>query len=423
MSELTRTTDALPADVTGSALWLERYAGAVMATYDPPQRVLVRGEGCYVWDADGRRYLDLLGGIATTVLGHAHPLLVSTVTAQLATLGHVSNFFATAPQVALAERLIQIVGGEPGSAVFFCNSGGEANEAAFKMTRRTGRTRLVAAEGAFHGRTMGALALTHKPAYREPFEPLPGEVTHVPYGDVEALRRAVDESVAAVVLEPIQGEAGVRPAPDGYLAAAREVTDRHGVLLVLDEVQTGIGRTGAWFAHSRHGVRPDIVTVAKSLGGGIPIGAAVALNRRSATLLGAGQHGTTYGGNPVSAAAGLAVLHAIERDDLLGNARRVGSRLRDGITAIGHPLVAEVRGEGLLLAVGLTHPVAAEAARAALDRGFIVNAVAADALRLAPALVVTAEQADSFVAALPEILAVAAGSTAATAAPTDRKGS
>jgi acetylornithine/N-succinyldiaminopimelate aminotransferase len=395
---------ALPPTADDSARWLERYAGSVMATYGRPQRVLVRGEGCWVWDADGRRYLDLLGGIATASLGHAHPLLVSTVTAQLATLGHVSNFFATGPQVALAERLLAIAGAPQGSAVFFCNSGGEANEAAFKMSRRTGRTRLVAAEGAFHGRTMGALALTHKAAYRDPFAPLPGDVTHVPYGDFDALRAAVDETVAAVVLEPIQGEAGVRPAPDGYLQAAREITSASGTLLVLDEVQTGIGRTGAWFAHQRHGVVPDVITVAKGLGGGIPIGAAIAMNGRAATLLGAGQHATTYGGNPVSCAAGLAVLHAIERDDLLANVRRVGARLRDGVIGLGHPVVADVRGEGLLLAVALTQPVAAAAADAALERGFIVNAVAPDALRLAPALILAPDQADSFVAALPEIL-------------------
>jgi acetylornithine/N-succinyldiaminopimelate aminotransferase len=401
------TEPALPATAEDSARWLERYAGSVMATYGRPQRVLVRGEGCWVWDADGRRYLDLLGGIATTSLGHAHPLLVSTVTAQLATLGHVSNFFATAPQVALAERLLEISSAAAGSAVFFCNSGGEANEAAFKMSRRTGRTRLVAAEGAFHGRTMGALALTHKAAYRDPFAPLPGDVTHVPYGDVAALRAAVDDTVAAVVLEPVQGEAGVRPAPEGYLAAAREITSAHDTLLVLDEVQTGIGRTGAWFAHTRHGVRPDVVTVAKGLGGGIPIGAAIAMNERAAGLLGAGQHATTYGGNPVSCAAGLAVLHAIERDDLLTNVRRVGARLRDGVTNLGHPLVAGVRGEGLLLAVALTEPVAAAVAAVALDAGFIINAVTPDAVRLAPALVLTPSQADSFVAALPGILAAA----------------
>ena len=408
LSDLSVATEpALPATAEDSARWLDRYAGSVMATYGRPQRVLVRGEGCWVWDADGRRYLDLLGGIATTSLGHAHPLLVSTVTAQMATLGHVSNFFATAPQVALAERLLEISSASAGSAVFFCNSGGEANEAAFKMSRRTGRTRLVAAEGAFHGRTMGALALTHKAAYRDPFAPLPGDVMHVPYGDVAALRAAVDDTVAAVVLEPVQGEAGVRPAPEGYLAAAREITSAYGTLLVLDEVQTGIGRTGAWFAHTRHGVRPDVVTVAKGLGGGIPIGAAIAMNERAAGLLGAGQHATTYGGNPVSCAAGLAVLHAIERDDLLSNVRRVGARLRDGVTGLGHPMVAGVRGEGLLLAVALTEPVAAAVAAAALEAGFIVNAVTPDAVRLAPALVLTPGQADSFVAALPGILAAA----------------
>ena len=410
MSDLAAVTvdPALPATADDSARWLERYAGSVMGTYGRPQRVLVRGEGCWVWDADGRRYLDLLGGIAVNSLGHAHPLLVSTVTAQLATLGHVSNFFATAPQVALAERLLEIARAPQGSAVYFCNSGGEANEAAFKMSRRTGRTRLVAAEGGFHGRTMGALALTHKAAYRDPFEPLPGDVTHVPYGDVEAMRAVVDDSVAAVVLEPIQGEAGVRPAPEGYLRAVREITAAHGALLVLDEVQTGIGRTGAWFAHTRHGVVPDVITVAKGLGGGIPIGAAIAMNERAATLLGAGQHATTYGGNPVSCAAGLAVLHAIERDDLLGNVRRVGARLRDGVVGLGHPAVRGVRGEGLLLAVELAEPVAAEAAAAALEQGFIVNAVAPDALRLAPALILGPDQADSFVAALPAILGATA---------------
>jgi acetylornithine aminotransferase len=261
---------------------------------------------------------------------------------------------------------------------------------------------------------MGALALTHKPAYRDPFAPLPGEVVHVPFGEVEALRAAVDESVAAVVLEPIQGEAGVLPAPEGYLAAAREITTAAGALLVLDEVQTGVGRTGAWFAHQRHGVVPDVVTVAKGLGGGIPIGAAVAMGERAAALLGAGQHGTTYGGNPVSAAAGLAVLHAIERDDLLANVRAVGGRLRDGVLGLEHPLVSGVRGEGLLLAITLERPLAAQVVAAALDHGFIVNAVTPEAVRLAPALVLTPEQAGSFLAALPDILEAAAATVPAT---------
>jgi acetylornithine/N-succinyldiaminopimelate aminotransferase len=388
--------------------WQQRYADALMNTFGPPQRVLVRGEGCYVWDADGNRYLDLLAGIAVNALGHAHPLLVSAVTAQLATLGHVSNFFASAPQIALAERLLELLGAPAGSRVFFCNSGTEAVEAAVKLSRRTGRRGLVAAEGSFHGRTMGALALTSKPAYRTPFEPLPGDVVHVPFGAAGALADAVDERVAAVVLEPIQGEAGVRPAPTGYLPAARRAADAAGALLVLDEVQTGVGRTGAWFAHQHPhlggGARPDVVTLAKGLGGGIPVGALVALGEGPATLLGPGQHGTTFGGNPVSAAAGLATLHVLERDGLVQQAGVVGAALRGGVLALGHPLVTGVRGEGLLLAVQLARPIAAGAAAALLAAGFIVNAVAPDALRLAPPLILTAEQAATFVEALPAAL-------------------
>jgi len=388
--------------------WLNRYASALLGVYGMPQRVLVRGEGAYVWDADGRRYLDLLAGIATNALGHGHPTLVGAVTAQLSTLGHVSNFFATAPQVALAERLLALLAAPEGSRVFFANSGGEANEAAFKMARRTGRPRILALEGAFHGRSLGALALTHKAAYREPFEPLPGGVEHLPFGDVEALEAAVDGSVAALVLEPIQGEAGVRPLPEGYLARARELTAAHGALLVVDEVQTGIGRTGAWFAHRRHGVVPDVVTLAKGLGGGLPVGAAVALGTRAASLLGPGQHGTTFGGNPVSAAAALATLHVIERDDLLANVQDVGALLRERVLASGHPLVAGVQGEGLLLGIRLSQPLAARAAAAALEAGFIVNAVNPSTLRLAPPLLLTGDQAGSFTDALPSVLDAAA---------------
>jgi acetylornithine aminotransferase len=396
---------------SGSA-WQERYADVMLGVYGTPQRVLVRGQGADVWDADGRRYLDLLGGIATNALGHAHPALVGVVTAQLSTLGHVSNFFATEPQIGLAERLLALLDAPSGSRVFFANSGGEANEAAFKMARRTGRHRVLALEGAFHGRSMGALALTHKPAYREPFAPLPGGVEHLPFGDVDALTAAMDDSVAALFLEPLQGEAGVRPLPEGYLARARELTAAHGALLVLDEVQTGIGRTGAWFAHTRHGVVPDVVTLAKGLGGGVPIGAAVALGHRAAELLGPGQHGTTFGGNPVSTAAALATLDVIERDGLLANVREVGARLRDGVLAARHPLVAGVRGEGLLLGIALTQPVAVEAARAALEAGFIVNAVNPSTLRLAPPLLLTGDQAVAFVAALPGVLDTAAATDA-----------
>jgi acetylornithine/N-succinyldiaminopimelate aminotransferase len=381
---------------------IERYEQSLMNTYGPPRRVLVRGEGCYVWDEDGRRYLDLLGGLAVNVLGHGHPALVAAVTEQLRTLGQVSNFFATPLQVALAERLLEISCAD-GGRVFFANSGTEALEAAFKMARRTGRSTIVAATGGFHGRTMGSLALTGKPAIREPFAPLPGGVVHVPYADVDALAAAVDADTAAVVLEPIQGEAGVRVPPAGYLRAARQITNRHGAMLVLDEVQTGIGRTGEWFAFQHDGVRPDVVTVAKGLGGGFPIGACLGFGR-AADLLGPGSHGSTFGGNPVAAAAGLAVLETVERDGLLDNVGKVGDQLRRGVESLGDPLVAGVRGRGLLLAIELTTPVATQAAAAALDAGFIVNPVSSDALRLAPPLVLSGDQVESFVGALPSIL-------------------
>ncbi|MFN8076377.1 MAG: acetylornithine transaminase [Kineosporiaceae bacterium] len=400
------------AEVVGGQAWTRRYQDSLMTTFGTPQRVLVRGEGCYVWDADGKRYLDLLAGIAVNALGHAHPFLVSAITGQLATLGHVSNFFATTPQIRLAEVLLELLEAPAGSRVFFTNSGTEANEAAFKLARRTGRTGMVAAEGAFHGRTMGALALTAKEQYRAPFEPLPGDVVHVPFGDVAALAAAVavEPPPAAVVLEPVQGEAGVRvPGPD-YLPAARELTRARGVLLVLDEVQTGIGRTGRWFAHQHPhlggspAIVPDVVTLAKGLGGGFPVGAVVGLGEEAGLLLGPGQHGTTFGGNPVAAAAALATLHVITRDGLLDQVREVGESLRQGILAAGGEHVREVRGEGLLLAVVLREAVAAAVASALLEAGFIVNAVAPDALRLAPPLILTAEQAASFVDALGQAL-------------------
>ncbi|NUR30656.1 MAG: acetylornithine transaminase [Catenulispora sp.] len=400
------------------AAWTDRYGGALMNTFGTPQRVLVRGEGAYVWDADGKRYLDLLAGIAVNALGHAHPLIVQAVTTQLTTLGHISNFFASAPQIVLAERLVELLGhaNDTDARVYFCNSGAEANEAAFKAARRTGRTKMVSTEGSFHGRTMGALALTGKAAIREPFEPLPGDVTFVPYGDVAALEAAVDDDTAAFIVEPIQGEKGVVPAPSGYLQAAREITARHGALLIVDEIQTGIGRTGRWFGHSASGVVPDLVTLAKGLGGGMPIGACVGLGR-AATLLGPGQHGSTYAGNPVACAAGLAVLHAIDRDAILDNVNEVGARLKNGIEELGHPAVAGVRGEGLLLAIMLTGPYSADVAKAALEAGFIINAPAPDAIRLAPPLILTAAQADDFLAALPGLLDAATDSgTAAEAA-------
>ncbi|MGW4380777.1 acetylornithine transaminase [Kitasatospora sp. NPDC004531] len=380
----------------------ERYRHTLMHNYGTPRIPLVRGEGALLWDADGNEYLDLVGGIAVNALGTAHPAIVEAVTGQIAVLGHVSNLFMAEPTVQLAEKLVELAG-RP-ARVFFCNSGAEANEAAFKISRLTGRTHLVSVQGAFHGRTMGALALTAQPAKQEPFKPLPGDVTHVPLGDVEALRQAVTTDTAAVFIEPVQGENGAIPMPDGYLKAAREITRATGTLLVLDEIQTGIGRTGHWYAHqAEEGVDPDLVTLAKGLGGGLPIGAVLAFGD-TGELLGPGQHGTTFGGNPVVAAAGLAVLRTIEEQGLLEHAAKLGERLRHGIEAIGDPLVAQVRGKGLLLGIVLTRPVAAQVQAAAQDAGFLVNAAVADAVRLVPPLILTEEQADRFLAALPAIL-------------------
>ena len=381
----------------------DRYADALMNTFGPPKLALVRGAGAHVWDEDGNEYVDLLGGIAVNALGHGHPALVAAVTEQLQTLGHVSNFFTSPPAVELAEKLLALA--DPGSRhgrVFFTNSGTEANEAALKITRRTGRTHLVAATEAFHGRTMGSLALTAKAAYREPFEPLPGDVTWVPYGDEEALAAAVTDQTAAVVLEPLQGEAGVMVPPAGYLAAARRITAEHGALLWLDEIQTGMGRTGRWFAAAADPeVAPDLVTVAKGLAGGFPIGACLALGD-AAFLLEPGNHGTTFGGNPVACAAALAVISTIESEGLLERATVLGEKLRDGLRA--DPRVLEVRGEGLLIGLTLSEPVTAEVAAAALAAGFILNNATPERIRLAPPLVLAEEDVNAFLAAWPGIL-------------------
>jgi acetylornithine aminotransferase len=377
----------------------------MMDNYGTPPLTLVRGAGAEVWDADGRRYLDLLGGIAVNALGHAHPAVVEAVTRQICTLGHTSNLYITEPPVALAERLIELLG-QPGR-VLFCNSGAEANEAAFKMARRTGRPNIIAAENAFHGRTMGALALTGQPGKRTPFEPMTPGVSHVPYGDVAALAAAVDTDTAAVFLEPIMGEAGAVTPPTGYLAAAREITARHGALLVLDEVQTGIGRTGAWFAHQVAGVVPDVVTLAKGLGGGLPIGACIGLGA-AGDLLEPGQHGTTFGGNPVCAAAALAVLDTIASDGLLEHVALVGKGIAAGVEELGHPLVRGVDGAGLLIGILLTEPVSTAAAVHARAAGFLINNAVPDRIRLAPPLVLTQDQAVEFLSALPAILDAAA---------------
>ena len=376
---------------------VERWQQSMMDNYGTPPLALVRGEGCVVWDESGQSYVDLLGGIAVNALGHAHPAVVAAVSRQIATLGHVSNLYVAEPPVALAELLLALAG-RPGRA-FFANSGAEAVEAAFKLSRRTGRTHVVAAEGGFHGRTMGALALTGQPSKVDPFRPLPGEVTHVPYGSVAALEQAVSDATAMLILEPIQGENGVVVPPPGYLAAAREIATRHGALLVLDEVQTGIGRTGHWFAHQADGVEPDVVTLAKGLGGGLPIGACLAFGA-AADLLTPGSHGSTFGGNPVSCAAALAVLSTISSEGLLDHVKRVGERLRRGIEALDHPLVAGVRGAGLLLGIELTTPVSPSVALALRGAGFLVNPIQPDVIRLAPPLILSPGQADAFLAAL-----------------------
>ncbi|HET9517581.1 MAG TPA: acetylornithine transaminase [Actinoplanes sp.] len=379
----------------------DRWAQSLMNNYGTPQLALVSGSGAVLTAEDGARYLDFVGGIAVNALGHAHPAVVAAVTEQIATLGHVSNLYVAEPPVALAELLLALAG-RPGR-VIFSNSGAEANEAAFKLSRLTGRTQVVATDGGFHGRTMGALALTGQPSKADPFRPLPGEVTHVPYGDVEALRSVVGPDTAMVILEPIQGENGVCVPPPGYLSAAREICTDAGALLALDEVQTGIGRTGQWFHHQAEGVEPDLITLAKGLGGGLPIGAMIAFGA-AAELFGPGSHGSTFGGNPVSCAASLAVIRTIATEGLLDNVKRVGEQLRRGIEALGHPLVAGVRGAGLLLAIVLNDTVSGRVAAALRDAGFLVNPVQPGVIRLAPPLILTAEQADALIAALPAAL-------------------
>ncbi|RAV09313.1 acetylornithine transaminase [Mycolicibacterium sp. GF69] len=381
---------------------LDRWQTVMMNNYGTPPLALAGGDGAVVTDVDGKSYVDLLGGIAVNILGHRHPAVIDAVTAQLNTLGHTSNLYATEPGVALAEALVGLLGVDD-AKVFFCNSGTEANEVAFKITRLTGRTKLVAAQGAFHGRTMGSLALTGQPSKQAPFEPLPGDVTHVPYGDTDALRSAVDGDTAAVFLEPIMGEGGVVVPPAGYLVAAREITARHNALLVLDEVQTGVGRTGAFYAHQHEGITPDIVTLAKGLGGGLPIGACIATGT-TASLLTPGLHGSTFGGNPICAAAALAVLRVLANDDLISRADVLGKTLAAGIEALGHPLVGQVRGRGLLLGVVLTAEAAKPVETAARDAGYLVNAAAPDVIRLAPPLVITESQIDHFLTALPAVL-------------------
>ena len=386
--------------------WLERYRANMMGTVTDPMALLVRGEGCSVWDASGRRYLDFLAGIAVNALGHAHPALVSAVSHQIATLAHVSNYFASPQQIDLAERLLRLSGAGSEGRVFFCNSGAEAIETAIKLARRNRnggeRPRILSLKRSFHGRTMGSLSLTGQPAYQEPFAPLLPGVENIE-STIEALEDAIGPDVSALFVEPIKGEAGVLELPEGYLTRARELTTQHGVLLIIDEIQTGAGRTGAWFAFQHFGIVPDAITVAKGIAGGVPIGALVTFGETS-SLLEPGQHGSTFGGNPLAAAAGNAVLAEIESSGLLENARRRGDELREFLRGLHHPLIEDVRGRGLLIGVGLSAPIAKALAAEAFARRLIINAPNELTIRLAPPLIVGDEEITEFVTIFRESL-------------------
>lgn len=395
----------LSGDTPESDALRARFAQVAMRSAPVPQAVFVRGEGAHVWDADGRRFLDFLAGIAVNALGHAHPVLVSALAEQAARLIHVSNYVTTPQGIAFAERLVRLTGAGDTGRVYPANSGAEAIEAAVKLARRTGRPRIIAFENGFHGRTMGALAVTGKPALRAPFEPMLPGVEHIPT-DLAALEAAMGDDVAAVLLEPIKGEAGVMPLPDGFLTAARELTTRHGALLIADEIQTGAGRTGDWFATQHEGVIPDAWVLAKGIGGGVPVGALVTTGAAS-ELFTLGQHGSTFGGNPLATGAADAVLAEIERADLVGNARRRGDELRVGILGLGSPLVTEVRGRGLLLGVGLAAEVAQRVVDEAMRRGLIVNAPNATTIRLAPPLIIGDAEIAEFLTLFAESLEAA----------------
>jgi acetylornithine aminotransferase len=379
---------------------INRWKSSVQNNYGTPSIALVKGKGLVVTDADGKQYLDFLGGIATSILGHAHPAIVKAVTKQVSTLSHVSNFYAHPHAIELAEKLAAMTGDKK-AKVFFCQSGAEANEAALKLSRRSGKVRIVAAQGAFHGRTMGALSLTGQPAKREPFLPLVKGVKHVPFGDIEAMRKAVTKKTAMVIIEPIMGEAGVIVPPAEYLRELRALCDAKGALLVIDAVQTGMGRTGDWFGHEYSGITPDVITLAKGLGGGLPLGAMIALGK-AADLFQPGDHGSTFGGNPVTTAAGLAAIKFIETQKILKKVEKQGVYLMQELAVI--PGVAEVRGAGLLLGIELETKKASDVALALQNEGVLVNAANPITIRLAPALIVTDAQLKKFVSIFKKVM-------------------
>ncbi len=376
------------------------WESVMMTNYGTPSRTFVSGKGCVLKDDQSKAYLDFLAGIATNVLGHGHPAVVKAVTKQVSTLAHVSNFFAHPQGLRLASRLQEMTG-DSQARVFFCNSGAEANEAALKISRRTGRSRIVAAQGSFHGRTMGALSMTGQPSKREPFAPLLKGITHVPYGDLSAMSRAVSKKTAMIIVEPIMGEAGVITPEDGYLVGLREICDRVGALLVFDCVQTGIGRTGQWFGFEHEKVRPDVITLAKGLGGGLPLGATIAYGR-AAELLQPGDHGTTFGGNPIACAAANAVLDVIESKNLMKSARVFEKKIKKSISAV--PGVTEVRGRGLLIGIELRTPIAKKVAALMLEAGVIVNAANDQTIRIAPPLIVTTPQIERFISIFKKVM-------------------
>ena len=380
---------------------LNRWSSVVQNNYGTPSIALVKGKGIVVTDADGKQYLDFLGGIATSILGHAHPAIVKAVTKQVSTLSHVSNFYAHPNAIELAEKLTSMTGDKK-AKVFFCQSGAEANEAALKLSRRTGKVRIVAAQGAFHGRTMGALSLTGQPSKREPFLPLIKGVKHVPFGDIEAMRKAVTKKTAMVIIEPIMGEAGVIVPPTDYLQQLRALCDDKGALLVIDAVQTGMGRTGDWFGYEYSGITPDVITLAKGLGGGLPLGAMIALGK-AAELFQPGDHGSTFGGNPVTTAAGLAAIDFIDSKKILSKVEKQGAFIMQELALV--PGVKEVRGAGLLLGIELESLKASDIANALRDAGVLVNAANATTIRIAPALIVTDAQINKFISFFKKVMA------------------
>lgn len=372
----------------------------MQGNYGEPKITLKSGKGVIVTDTSGKKYLDFLGGIATNVLGHAHPVIVRAVSKQIATLGHVSNFYSHPSGIALAAKLQELTGDNT-SRVFFCNSGAEANEAALKLSRKTGRSKIVATIGSFHGRTMGALSLTGQPSKRNPFKPLLKDIKHVAFGDIAQMRKAVSKKTAMVIVEPIMGEAGVIVPPFGYLKELRDICNQHGALLVFDCVQTGIGRTGTWFGYEEEKIRPDVITLAKGLGGGLPVGAMITLGSNSPQFA-PGEHGTTFGGNPVAAAAGLAAIEFITKNRLLVSAKSFEKRLKIKLGAVRG--VTEVRGRGLLLGIALDGAYAKDLSEKLASRGVLVNAPNEETIRIAPALTVTKVQIDRFIAIFTECM-------------------